>query len=116
MDEQRYTVKNNIARRIKYLHLFFTAVVIYFMFHIVVRILLNPDVSAGFDEVLASIKSPEVVRAHRGTIYSHDGEPLAVSITRKEIRLDFGNPWTMKQSPERFRSEVQLPQNPKKTK
>lgn len=106
MEEQRYTVKKDIARRIKCLHLIFTVVVLYFMFHIVAFILLDSDVSKGFDEVLASIKSPELVRAHRGTIYSSDGEPLAISITRKSIRFDFGNPWTMRQSPERFRSEA----------
>ncbi|MBO7219873.1 MAG: transpeptidase family protein [Alistipes sp.] len=90
MKEERYQLKKDIARRIKILHLSFTGVVIGFLVYIVVRILLNGDVKQGFQEVYSNyIRYPRTERAHRGSIYSRNGEPLAVSITRKTLRLDY---------------------------
>lgn len=92
MDEQRYKLKKDIARRIKILHLTFTGVVAFFLVYIIVCVMFNNEVSRGFEEVRnASILSTEVVPAHRGSIYSRNGEPLAVSITRKTLLLDFGS-------------------------
>lgn len=93
MNEQRYRVKRDIARRIKVLHLLFTGVVVYFLIHIVLFILLNKEVKDGFHEVRnKTILTTERVRAHRGDILSRDGRQLAVSITRRALRMDFGNP------------------------
>ena len=92
MDEQRYKLKKDIARRIKILHLTFTGVVIGFLVYIVLCVLFNNEVSRGFEEVRnESILSKEVVKAHRGSIYSRNGEPLATSITRKTLLIDFGS-------------------------
>lgn len=92
MDEQRYRLKEDIAKRIQTLHFIFTVTVIFFLVYIIVGILFNRDVAEGFQDVYKnSILSKEVVRAHRGSIYSRDGEPLATSITRKTIRIDFGS-------------------------
>ena len=92
MDEQRYKLKKDIARRIKILHLTFTGVVVGFLVYIVLFVLFNGEVSRGFEEVRnESILSTEVVPAHRGSIYSRNGEPLATSITRKTLLIDFGS-------------------------
>lgn len=92
MDEQRYKLKKDIARRIKILHLTFTGVVICFLLYIIFFILFNREVARGFEEVRnASILSTEIVPAHRGSIYSRNGEPLATSITRKTLLIDFGS-------------------------
>lgn len=92
MDEQRYKLKKDIARRIKILHLTFTGVVVGFLVYIVLFVLFNGEVSRGFEEVRnKSILSTEVVPAHRGSIYSRNGEPLATSITRKTLLIDFGS-------------------------
>lgn len=92
MEEQKYILKKDIARRIKILHLFFTGLVIGFLLYIVVFILLNGEVREGFADVRdSSIQRFEVVRAHRGSIYSRHGDPLATSITRKTLIMDFGN-------------------------
>ena len=70
MDEQRYKLKKDIARRIKILHLTFTGVVIGFLVYIVLCVLFNNEVSKGFEEVRnESILSKEVVKAHRGSIF-----------------------------------------------
>lgn len=90
MREERYQLKKDIARRIKILHLSFTGVVIGFLVYIVVAILLNGEVKDGFQEVYSSyIRYPRTERAHRGSIYARNGEPFAVSITRKTLRLDY---------------------------
>ena len=52
--------------------------------------MFNGEVKRGFEDVRnTSILSTEKVVAHRGSIYSRNGEPLAVSITRKTLRLDY---------------------------
>jgi hypothetical protein len=51
MEDQKYSLKKDIARRIKILHLFFTGVVLLFLVYIIVAILLNGNVKAGFEEV-----------------------------------------------------------------
>ena len=92
MDEQRYKLKKDIARRIKILHLTFTGIVVFFLFYILVFVMFNGEVSRGFDEMYnASILSTEVVPAHRGSIYSRNGKVLATSITRKTLLIDFGS-------------------------
>ena len=92
MDEQRYKLKKDIARRIKILHLTFTGVVVGFLVYIVLCILFNGEVSRGFEEVRnRSILDTVEVKAQRGSIYSRNGEPLATSITRKTLMIDFGS-------------------------
>ena len=91
MDEQRYKLKKDIARRIKILHLTFTGVVVGFLVYIIVFVMLNREVSRGFEEVNKTIVRTEIVKAQRGSIYSRNGEPLATSITRKTLLIDFGS-------------------------
>ena len=90
MDEQRYKLKKDIARRIKILHLTFTGIVVLFLGYIIFFVLFNGEVAKGFQEVRAqSILKSEKIPAHRGSIYSRNKEPLAISITRKTLRLDY---------------------------
>ena len=95
MEDKKYTLKKDIIRRIKILHIFFTLVVIIFLVYIIVAILLNPRVKAGFKDVCYDrtfgIIKKERVDARRGSIYSRNGEPLATSITRRTMIIDFGN-------------------------
>ncbi len=106
MDEQKYELKKDIEKRIKILHLFFTGTVIFFLLYIIFGILCNREVSKGFEEVYNSILTKEVVRAHRGSIYARNGEPLATSITRKTLRIDFGSDRFCKMGLERYKRDA----------
>lgn len=91
MDEQRYELKKDIARRIKFLHIAFICAVAYFLFHIIVVIFCNRELSNDFEKLRdGHLLSKQKVLAHRGSIYSRNGEVLATSITRSTIRIDFG--------------------------
>ncbi len=91
MDEQRYELKKDIARRIKFLHIAFICAVAYFLFHIIIVIFCDRELSNDFEKLRdGHLLSKQKVLAHRGSIYSRNGEVLATSITRSTIRIDFG--------------------------
>lgn len=109
MDEQRYKLKKDIARRIKVLHLSFTVVVFVFLFYIVFGIMLNGKVAEDFEKVRDStILKVEAVPAHRGSIYSRNGEELATSITRRTIRIDFGCDKFRRMGFENYKKEAEV--------
>ena len=91
MEERKQQIKAGIAKRIQFFYLFFTVAAIIF-FVVMCGIHFSPSVKRGFKEVRdLSIIDTVVVRASRGTIYSRDKQPLATSITRKSIHIDFGS-------------------------
>ena len=106
MEEQRYKIKKDIITRIKGLHLIFTAVVLVFLGYILIRIFFNEDVAKGFEEVKASIIKSENIESLRGTIYARDGRPLAKSIKRLTLLIDFGNDRFLEKSKEDFEEEA----------
>ena len=91
MEDQRHTIKKDIARRIKILHIIFIGVVAYFLFHIIFLTFFDKELSQDFEKLRDKfILVPQKVLAHRGTIYSRDKEVLATSITRTTVRIDYG--------------------------
>ncbi len=91
MEEQKRRLKGGIAGRIKVFYGLFTLIAILFA----VRIAwIQIDQTAG--RHLDTLKSNYIVKmervpAHRGSIYSRNGEVMATSITHKELRMDFGS-------------------------
>lgn len=107
MEEQRYKIKKDITIRIKGLHLIFTGVVLLFLGFILIRIFFNDDVAKGFEEVKGTIIKSEEISPLRGTIYSRDGRPLAKSIKRLTLLIDFGNDRFLEKSEEEFKAEAE---------
>lgn len=92
MDEQRYKIKRDIARRIKALHIVFTLLAACFLVHIILFVFCSPKVANGFEELRDSIIIyDKVVQAHRGNIYDRNGKTLATSITQTTLTIDFGS-------------------------
>ena len=91
MEEQKHIIKANISKRIQAFYTGFTVVAIIF-FVAMCFIGFSPSVKKGFNDVYSNhIIDTVVVRASRGTIYSRDKQPLATSITRKSLQIDFGS-------------------------
>lgn len=106
MEEQRYKLKKDIAIRIKALHLIFTVVVVVFLVFILARILFNEDVKKGFEDVKQTIIKSEMIEPLRGSIYSRGGKPLAKSIKRLTLLIDFGNERFLKMSEKEFEDDA----------
>ncbi len=88
-DERR--IKSDILTRVRFLYIiFFIAGVI-----MTVRIgwiqLFSQEVSINAEKIHGRIFSSQSVRAHRGSILSRDGLPLATSILRYQVAMDFGS-------------------------
>ena len=91
MEEHKKQIKAGIAKRIKFFYIFFTWVVFLF-FLVMVGIIFNPSIKKDFEHVRNKyILDTVTVRPLRGTIYSRDKQPLATSITRKSLHIDFGS-------------------------
>lgn len=90
MDEQRYKLKKDIARRIKALHLIFICVVAYFLVHAICFIFLDKDMKQDFNKLRKDFLLDSIeITAHRGSIYSRNNEVLATSISRTRVHIDF---------------------------
>lgn len=90
--DQRYKLKKEDTRRIKFMHLFFMCVVLFFLFYIIFGIIFNSTIEQDAATLRESmIHYKQTVLAHRGSIYARNGEPLASSITRTSLDINFGN-------------------------
>lgn len=91
-EDQIYKLKKEDTRRIKFMHLFFIGVVIFFLFYIIFGIVFNKTIEQDAATLRESmIHYKHTVLAHRGSIYDRNGEPLATSITSTLLEIDFGN-------------------------
>ena len=96
MEDQVYKLKKSITRRIKVMHIIFICTVIYFLIHIVFGIFCDGTLREDAKAFESKVLWRQSLSPRRGTIYARNGEPLAVSITRSKLIIDFGN--------DRFRS------------
>lgn len=91
MEERKRQIKGEISYRIRIFYMIFTVVVLVF-FGVMVWLQLSGSVEAKFEKLRKEkIIKTSVTRAHRGTIYSRNNEPLATSITRVTLYLDYGS-------------------------
>ena len=82
--------KRDIISRVKSLY----TIIFIFALAVIVRllwiILASPAVSHNAEVMDDGIYRTTKIKAHRGTIFSRDGEPLAISSLRYNVILDFG--------------------------
>lgn len=83
--------KRDIISRVKSLY----SIIFIFALAVTVRllwiILFSPSVSHNAEVMNEGIYRTTKIKAHRGTIFSRDGEPLAISSLRYSVILDFGS-------------------------
>ncbi|MBR0339294.1 MAG: transpeptidase family protein [Alistipes sp.] len=91
MEDQVYKLKKSITRRIKVMHIIFICTVIYFLIHIVFGIFCDGTLREDAKAFESKVLWRQPLSPRRGTIYARNGEPLAVSITRSKLIIDFGN-------------------------
>lgn len=90
-EDQVYKLKKSITRRIKVMHIIFICTVIYFLIHIIFGIFCDSTLRKDAKAFESKVLSRQSLSPRRGTIYARNGEPLAVSITRSKLIIDFGN-------------------------
>ena len=90
-EDQVYKLKKSITRRIKVMHIIFICTVIYFLIHIIFGIFCDGTLREDAKAFESKVLSRQSLSPRRGTIYARNGEPLAVSITRSKLIIDFGN-------------------------
>lgn len=82
--------KRDIISRVKSLY----SIIFIFALAVTVRllwiILFSPSVNHNAEVMHEGIYRTTKIKAHRGTIFSRDGEPLAISSLRYSVILDFG--------------------------
>lgn len=83
--------KRDIISRVKSLY----SIIFIFALIVIARllwiILFSPSVVHNSNVVKEGVYRTTDIKAHRGTIFSRDGEPLAISSLRYSVILDFGS-------------------------
>jgi cell division protein FtsI (penicillin-binding protein 3) len=91
IEQKPHTMRHDIISRIKslYVSLIFCGLGVTACF--VWIIAFSPTVRHNAEVMENGIYRYSDIDAHRGTIFSRDGEPLAISSLRYNILLDFGS-------------------------
>ncbi len=84
-------VSSEVLSRVR----FILAVVLFVVVVVIVRIIwiqyVSIEVANNTEKMHHRIFRLERIEAHRGTIFSRDGDPLAISIKRYHVEMDFGS-------------------------
>lgn len=85
------TLRHDIVSRIKSLYVIFIISALCIIARLAWIIFISPSVRHNAEVMNDGIYHFTDVEAHRGTIFSRDGEPLAISSLRYNVFLDFGS-------------------------
>ena len=93
MDAFKEKLRHEIMGRLKWFYVAFMILIVCIMGRLVFIQYGSPDTALTSTFIHRSLISPDTIRAHRGSIYSRNGETLATSIFRHSIFVDFGSEW-----------------------
>ncbi len=84
-------IKSDILTRVRYLDILFILLAIAITARIGWIQLASQEVAINAARIHGRIFTPQRVKAHRGSILARDGSPLATSILRYQVEMDFGS-------------------------
>ncbi len=92
MSEKRAKrIKHDILMRVRALYIVFILIGGVIALRIGWIQLFSREVAINAENIHGRIFRPQVVKAHRGSILARNGEPLATSILRYQVEMDFGS-------------------------
>ncbi len=89
--QERRQIKSDILKRVRSLYAFFIIIGVVMTLRIWWIQLFSSDVAINAEKVHGRIFHNQSVKAHRGAILSRDNTPLATSILRYQVEMDFGS-------------------------
>lgn len=93
MDAFKERLRNEIMNRLKWFYLIFMLLIVGICVRLVCIRYGCHDTANTSKVIHRSLISKDTIYAHRGSIYSRNGEALATSIFRHSIFVDFGSEW-----------------------
>ncbi len=88
---QNSKIKHDILTRVRFLYVVFVLAGALLLLRIFYVQLFSVEVATNSEKIYGRIFHSQSVRAHRGSILSRTGEPLATSILRYQVEMDFGS-------------------------
>ncbi len=90
MSENR-AIKHDILTRVRFLYLVFIVAGAILLLRIFYVQLFSVEVATNAEKIYGRIFHSQSIKAQRGSILSRSGEPLATSILRYQVEMDFGS-------------------------
>ncbi|MFR9650162.1 MAG: penicillin-binding transpeptidase domain-containing protein, partial [Rikenellaceae bacterium] len=87
---EKQRVERDILRRVHLLYAVFITIAIVITVRLV-WIQISPEVAHNTRKLENKVFRHHTLLAHRGSILAHDGEPLATSIFRYQVEMDYGS-------------------------
>lgn len=85
-------IKSDILQRVRLLYALFIFVGLVVLLRLVWVQLFSGEIAANAERLAGRIFVEDEIKAQRGSILSRDGEPLAASIFRYQVLMDFASP------------------------
>ena len=92
MKQERSKVKSDILLRVRLLYVLFILAGGVVLVRLVWVQLFSAEVAYNAERLEGRIFTDEIIPARRGNILTRDGEPLATSLFRYQVEMDYGSP------------------------
>lgn len=91
MEEQKRRMQREIMSRLKVIYVIFIVIIVLIVGKLIIIQFADADIARLSQRIHRNIIQRDTLYAHRGSILSRDGKPLATSIFRRSIIFDFGS-------------------------